>query len=160
MLVQLDITIIYAREAMPAAHMRMALKDRMSISQQCKQRAMKRALRKLDNRLNAEAHTSLCWHSALSIGDSEAERLALQDVLLDETMDRRGTFSDCACKTVKLLESPCLELLIAELQIVAAWLGRLMSQDGALDISFEELADGDQELLSMTWAQARGMRST
>jgi hypothetical protein len=159
LLVQLDIRVIYARGTMPAGYIRVASKDGLSISQQCKQRAMTRALRKLDNRFNTGARTSWSWHSVLSVGDSEAERLALQDVLLDDTLDRRGTFSDCACKTVKLLESPCLETLLAELQIIVAWLGRLMSHDGPLDISFDELADSGQKLLSTTWPRVRGMRS-
>jgi hypothetical protein len=160
LLVQLDIRVIYARGTMPAGYIRVASKDGLSISQQCKQRAMTRALRKLNKRTNAGARASLCWHSVLSIGDSEAERLALQDVLLDdETLDRRGAFSDCACKTVKLLDSPCLEMLLAELQIMVSWLGRLVCQDGTIDISFDDLANGDQDLSSRTWAQVGSISS-
>jgi hypothetical protein len=93
---------------------------------------MKRALRRF-SAVNRRSGLSADWRSVLSIGDCQAERLALQDVIM-------AGGAQSHCKTVKFIDAPCLDVLLAQLQILVAWLERLATHDGDVDLSFDSLA--------------------
>lgn len=140
---ELGVGVVYAREAMPLGYCKKAFREGLSVSQLCKQRAMRRTLRSISR---TSSFAGGCA-SALSIGDSDAERLALQEVLFfHESIDRRGGFEECHCKTVKFMEEPRVETLLVELQIMLAWLRKMLAHEGNLDIVFPALAEADLDL--------------
>jgi hypothetical protein len=146
---ELRIPIVYAREAVPQSHLQRALQEGLAIDQLCKERALKSVLRRMStaNRRSAFGQGATWWRSLLSVGDGDGERLALQDVLMaGGGKSCRGCLKSCHCKTVKLIESPQLETLRAQLQILVAWLPRLSTHDGDMDISFDRLAAEGHEM--------------
>lgn len=92
--------------------------------------------------------TSRSWKNVLSIGDSEAERLALQDVLFRRVQtDGQGNWRECRCKTLKLIEEPTLDQLTGQLRSLTSWLGHIARHDGDVDVDFGELLqDPDNDL--------------
>lgn len=140
----LRIKIVYARDTMSVCHARQVMNDGLSVAQACKQRAMRLALRQTSHKIPSPSRAAVTSRSVLGIGDSDAERLALQDVLFRyESIDRKGLFRDCHCKTVKLLEQPGFDTLVAELQILTTWIQRVLRLHGDLDLHFEDLARQD-----------------
>lgn len=82
------------------------------------------------------------WKNVLSIGDSDVERLALQDVIFRRVQtDGNGNWQECRCKTLKLLEEPSVEQLTGQLESLATWLGFIARYDGDVDIDIGEALD-------------------
>jgi hypothetical protein len=82
------------------------------------------------------------WKNIVSIGDSSAEQLALQDVVFrHHQRDRKGMWKECRCKTLKLVCDPDLEQLTEELHVITHWLPTLLHHDGDLDLDFEDIVD-------------------
>lgn len=82
------------------------------------------------------------WKNVVSIGDSLAERWALQDVIFQKKQQTTtGRYKMCHCKVVKLLTEPDLQHLMMELQVLTSWLGKLVWHDGDVDLDLGELAD-------------------
>jgi hypothetical protein len=77
------------------------------------------------------------WKNIMSIGDSSAERLALQDVVFrHQQRDRDGVWKECRCKTLTLLNEPTRAQLTQELRVITQWLPTLLHHDGDLDLDY------------------------
>lgn len=127
---ELNITIVSARESQPRYLMRSASNDR-DPSQYLKTQAMRRVTK----RFYKQPHS---WKNIVSIGDSEAERNALQDLVISrQQRDRRGNWQDCRCKTLLLIAEPSVEVLGKELQIMKAALPKFAHYDGDLHLKVE-----------------------
>jgi hypothetical protein len=137
--------VIEARSSLSQHGRHDAFADCRNPSQFAKTHAMERVIRKFYRRDDG-MRSRKSWKNILSIGDSTAERLALQDVVFRHRQcDRFGRSKDCRCKTVQLLESPTLRQLTAELQVIVQWLPTLLYHDGDLDLDFasEDLVPRD-----------------
>lgn len=131
----LRIPIVSARADLTNQDLRQANGDGRDPSHFLKTRTMKRVIKKFYG--SGEHHRS--WKNILSIGDSEAERCALQDIVFRHTQkDRNGVWKDCRCKTLLLRDKPTLEELTAELEFVAQLLPALVLHDGDLDMDIDE----------------------
>merc|ERR1712062_154185 len=74
------------------------------------------------------------WKNVVSIGDSSAERCALQDVVSRRVQrSRHGRWKECRCKTLTLMQEPSLEQLTAQLKKVTQSLPTLVLHDGDVD---------------------------
>lgn len=75
------------------------------------------------------------WKNVISIGDSIFERDALHRVVLQHSQQPG---KKCRTKTVKLLDDPTIQELIAQVGIVQSVMDVLVSQDGNLNIEIDE----------------------
>ncbi|OLQ06185.1 hypothetical protein AK812_SmicGene10510 [Symbiodinium microadriaticum] len=106
-----------------------------------KQKAMEQLLRKF--------YKKGSWKNVISLGDGPAERQALQEIgfrHMNPASPKTGEQKSFRTKSVKMLEEPACSELIAELQMVQAWLPALASLDDDVDI---DLAEGEEALLDM-----------
>lgn len=136
---ELNIPIVCARANLNSRQLRAARSDRRDPSHFLKAQAMKRVIRKF---YHGNKHGGRSWKNILSIGDSEAERLALQDIVFHRCQrDRKGGWKECLCKTLLLLNSPKLVELTAQLKFVEHLLPALVQHDGDvhMDIDKEDL---------------------
>eukprot|EP00429_Kryptoperidinium_foliaceum_P003679 CAMPEP_0176016110 /NCGR_PEP_ID=MMETSP0120_2-20121206/7680_1 /TAXON_ID=160619 /ORGANISM="Kryptoperidinium foliaceum, Strain CCMP 1326" /LENGTH=347 /DNA_ID=CAMNT_0017349093 /DNA_START=55 /DNA_END=1098 /DNA_ORIENTATION=+ len=143
----LKIPILLAREDVPVAVRRCALGDGQEPSHFLKRRAMTKVIRQFYRRATYRRSQAKprerSWKNVMSIGDSMAERLALQDVIFKHVQrDRQGRWKECRCKTLKLKSEPSLEELSAELQLVAEILPTLVHHDGDLDFELDDTEIG------------------
>ncbi|CAK0820212.1 unnamed protein product, partial [Prorocentrum cordatum] len=135
---ELRIEVYYCRKSVPARYMRMVHEESNDLTKVLKARTMTQVLKHIYGRTRSGRPRH--WKNVLSIGDSAAERLALQDVLWwRRQKDSRGADRECRCKVLKLIGSPSLEKLTVELQVVASWLQVLVQHNGDMDLDFEEL---------------------
>lgn len=75
------------------------------------------------------------WKNIISIGDSDAERLALQDMMLQyKRCDKSGRRAGCHCKTLRLMHAPHLEELTTELIELRDCLSDFILHDGEIDL--------------------------
>lgn len=133
---ELQIPVVLAKVGVPTRCMREAFADGRSPSHYLKRRAMAKVIRE-----NARSRRG-GWKHIVSIGDSEAEQHALQDVMMGRApFDREGGWSRCHCKTVKLKSEPTLEELTAQLRILSQWLPTIARHDGDLDFDVDEECD-------------------
>mmetsp|Transcript_109815 Transcript_109815/g.218096 ORF Transcript_109815/g.218096 Transcript_109815/m.218096 type:complete len:358 (-) Transcript_109815:475-1548(-) len=145
LLEELGIEVIHARNSIPARVLRGFREDEgHDCHKALKARAMERVIRRFYSKSHGQTkRQGRSWKNVLSIGDSMAERLALQDVVFRRRqVDKRGMYKACRCKCVKLLDEPCLGLLTAELQVLLSWMRALALHDGDIDVDF---ADIDEE---------------
>jgi hypothetical protein len=78
------------------------------------------------------------WKNIMGIGDSSAERLALQDVAFrHQQRSHSGRWKDYRYKTLMLLDQPSIEELTQEIGVLKRWLPELLSHDGDLDIDID-----------------------
>jgi len=90
------------------------------------------------------------WKNVLSIGDSTAERFAVQDVVLGRVQrDRRGRWKECRCKVVKMKTEPTVEELTFQLLRLTDLLTALVQHDNDLDACLED-EDALLEKLELT----------
>lgn len=125
---EMKIPVISARCDTPPRSMREAVADSREPSQFLKTRIMKRFMRPTSSDRGENSQGS--WKNVLSIGDSEAERLALQDFVFHSG-------KDCYCKTVLLLPHPTLEELTAQTRIMLQLLPGLVQHDSDFDLDFK-----------------------
>jgi hypothetical protein len=82
------------------------------------------------------------WKNVISVGDSPCEGLALQDIVFRrKQFTSSGLTKTCRCKVLKMLESPTLERLTSELQVLMVWIQNLAHYDGDVDIDLEDIED-------------------
>ncbi|CAE7772944.1 unnamed protein product [Symbiodinium pilosum] len=106
-----------------------------------KQKSMERLLRKF--------YKKGSWKNVISLGDGPAERQALQEIgfrHLNPASPKTGLHKSFRTKSVKMLEEPCCSELVAELQMLQAWLPALASLDEDIDI---DLGEGEDALVDM-----------
>lgn len=79
------------------------------------------------------------WKNVLSIGDSDAERLALQDVMWWRVQrGNGGRWKMCRCKSVKLKQEPSVTELSAQLLQLAQLLPTCVQHNDDLDLMFDD----------------------
>jgi hypothetical protein len=84
------------------------------------------------------------WKNIVSVGDQVCEHDACKIVVASrpaETKKRK-----CRVKTIKLLEDPSIEDLVAQLHVVHSWLRGVVAYDGNLDVDLGEDDDTIFEL--------------
>jgi len=139
-LMELGIEVVYARELIVSAFPRVAHDDGADPIQTMKRFAMSRVIKKF--------YLMRSWKNIISIGDSSAEGLALQDVIFRrQQVDSKGNGKVCRCKVIKLLSEPTVEQHTAVLQAMIAWLSKFVHHDGDIDVDFDDL-DPDSPLPS------------
>jgi len=75
------------------------------------------------------------WKNIISIGDSDAERLALQDAVFHHKQpDKNGRWKECRCKTVRFLDEPDLGQLTEQINTLRELLPALARHDGDVDL--------------------------
>jgi len=158
-----NIKIIYARDCMTEDMRREYGANTFKTSDQeadfwmrAKQAAMEREI--------TEMYTSSgsSWKNIISIGDSDFERVALlataeshvstasasaqviESGLTSEFVTKAGHIQRLRAKTVKMLEDPSLEELIAQQTLLTSWLPHLINRDFGLDITFQNSEDDEQ----------------
>lgn len=133
---KLKIPIVSAKDDATLQTRRQLQSDGREPAHFLKTRAMKRIIRKF---YGSGTHRKRSWKNILSIGDSEAERCALQDIVWHRTQqDRNGAWKDCRCKTLLLQSNPVLEDLTAQLNFVEHLLPAVILHDGDLDMDIQE----------------------
>jgi len=129
--------VVTARSGVSKKQQRQACSNDRDPSQYLKTRAMQRAIRDFYSRGRRRS-----WKNVLSIGDSSAERCALQDVIFRQMQrNRHGRWKECRCKTLMLMQEPSLAQLTAQLQRVTKSLPALVTHDGDVDAILDCLDD-------------------
>mmetsp|Transcript_63683 Transcript_63683/g.136870 ORF Transcript_63683/g.136870 Transcript_63683/m.136870 type:complete len:333 (-) Transcript_63683:233-1231(-) len=132
---ELGIQVFGARSAaVPTRTFREAGAECRDPNQFLKKQALLRAIKEFYVRGN---HAISC-KNILSIGDSSAERLALQDVAFNHMHRKtRGQSTHCRCKTLLMYHAPDLDLLINELKALTAWFSAFVKHDGDFDLDID-----------------------
>jgi len=139
LIAELNIPVTLAREGVPKRDKRQAFAEGREPSTYLKRRTMMKVVRNFYRTSIGNETKERSWKNVVSIGDSTAEKLALQDIVLARVQrDRKGRWKDCRCKTIKLKTEPTLAELSAQLCRVAESLPALVMHDGDLDMEFEE----------------------
>jgi hypothetical protein len=145
---ELGIEIVRARDTCARWRMRSAFVDNRDPSHFLKAESMKRVITKFYNtgyskfRIGARTFSALktrSWKNVLSIGDSRAERYALQDVVFQHK--QRKSCNDsmvCRCKTLLMIDSPNLEQLGEEVKLIKTVLPKMVHYDGDVDLDLAE----------------------
>jgi hypothetical protein len=147
---ELDITINYASAGF---HRRPSYKGQIDevtvddISQALKAIAVRstvKAFYSTARRVCAGGSTrARSWKNVISVGDSSAERHALQDVIFrHKQRDRHGGWKECRCKVVKLLDDPSLEDLSKQLSHLSSFMLDLVMHDGDVDMDMKDMRGG------------------
>jgi hypothetical protein len=132
---ELSIEVVYARQSVEGDIATSRLYNynyNANAPQLWKERAMKDFITKFYSQY---LHQS--WKNIVSIGDQFCEHDALRVV----SAARPSMGKKCRVKTVKLLEEPTLDNLIAETQVINQWLFGLIQHDG--DLSADLTNDDD-----------------
>jgi len=131
---ELGIEVVSARESCSQRWLRNACCDDRDPSQYLKTKAMKRVIKKFYN----DKKRQRCWKNIISIGDSQAERRALQDLVFRHKQhNRHGEFVDCCCKTLLMIENPSLHAIRQQLRIVTDAMSELVHYGGDIDIDLD-----------------------
>jgi len=141
---ELQIEIVSARDSLIQRIRRGAFSDDRDPSQYLKTKAMQRLIKqfykgggRMSRSLGATRPRS--WKNIVSIGDSECERLALQDLVFQRGQwDRKGEWSECRCKTLLLLDAPGLDGITKEVRCMTAVLASLVSHDGDIHVDIHD----------------------
>jgi len=106
------------------------------------------------------------WKNVISIGDSDFERRGMQSASIDyvrsnmhtheldttkwtfDMTDSNGHLTKLRVKTLKLLDNPTVEEIIAEGHILSEWLPHIIERDAGYDRELVN-ADDDEELAQM-----------
>lgn len=149
---ELSIEVVYARHSLPSHQIKRAREDGNDLTKVLKTRAMSQIIKKF----YGTGSSGRSWKNIVSIGDSAAERLALQDVVFRRVQrDSRGEPKECRCKVVKLLPEPSVERLTAEAEVLLNWLLAIVYQDDDLDIDFAEMDEDLDSPLPMRDREGR-----
>lgn len=139
---ELEIQIASARESLARRLRRQAFSDDRDPSQYLKTKAMEGVIKQFYKSGSRSSLTSgarpRSWKNIISIGDSSAERLAVQDLVFRRTQrDRHGQWKECRCKTMLLLESPTLEQITNEVCTVTKLMSALVRHDGDIHVDMD-----------------------
>jgi hypothetical protein len=125
------IRVYYAREAMPGAFQRQArieAHDGVNPFVVAKRCAMAKCLRKLYHDMPKVRWNVIC------IGDSLNEQEAIKDYIWCNETAGRVTL----CKTVKFMDDPNAKQVVNQLQVVSAFLDKIINHSTDLDLSMED----------------------
>jgi hypothetical protein len=136
---ELKIDIIYARQSVEndiEQSRELDYNYNMNAPQLWKERAMKDNISRFYSQY---LHQS--WKNIVSIGDQTCEHNACRIVTMGRQIKKK-----CRAKTVKLVEEPSVENLIAENQVILQWLNGLVQYDGDLEV---DLSNDDDVLFDL-----------
>eukprot|EP00928_Gymnodinium_smaydae_P000691 TRINITY_DN10266_c0_g1_i2.p1 TRINITY_DN10266_c0_g1~~TRINITY_DN10266_c0_g1_i2.p1 ORF type:complete len:481 (-),score=59.19 TRINITY_DN10266_c0_g1_i2:90-1403(-) len=140
-LAELKIRISYAREALSRHKVRGAALEGKDVLPLMKRAAMKTAIKRFYSQRPKQS-----WKNCISIGDSTAERDALEELMFTRFQcSPSGVQKVVRCKTVKFLSSPSLNDLTSELELMISLFSALAHYDG--DISYDIHASDDMEAI-------------
>ena len=137
---ELKIDIVYARQSVEqdvATCRELDYNYNSNAPQLWKERAMKDNISRFYSQY---LHQS--WKNIVSIGDQICEHNALRIVSVARPTGKKK----CRAKTVKLIEEPSIENLVAENQVIIQWLNGLVQYDGDLNV---DLSTDDDVLLDL-----------
>jgi hypothetical protein len=137
---ELKIDIVYARQSVEqdvAVSRELDYNYNANAPQLWKERAMKDNISRFYSQY---LHQS--WKNIVSVGDQVCEHNACRIVAMARPTGKKK----CRTKTVKLIEEPSIENLIAENQVILQWLGGLVQFDGDLSV---DLSNDDDVLLDL-----------
>jgi len=145
---ELNISISLARTGLDNARRRReAFADGRDPSHFLKRTTMAKVIRSFYRAVRSrrsDRHKGRSWKNVLSVGDSNVERFALQDVVMQHVQrDRFGRWKECRCKTLKLKSEPTVVELTQQLRRLSQQLPAFVGHDGDLD--FELFGDLDLE---------------
>jgi hypothetical protein len=126
---ELQIEIVSARESLSKWRLRSAFSDERDPSHFLKTKAMEKTIKrfyKRDASGGTRKGSQRSWKNVVSIGDSSAERLALQDLVLRQ--------KECRCKTLLLLESPSVDQMVQQLHTMTELVPAMVRHDGDIDL--------------------------
>jgi hypothetical protein len=174
LLKELDIKVIYARDFIDAkteqdynAAEFVSSDSEIEFWTKAKARAMEDYITTFYKQSNSS------WKNIMSFGDSEIERLALKSLsrrhmvelakdgqmvtegLTAEVVKRDGYFQTLRTKTLKMLDDPSVEELIAEINLASRWLPYLVKNECGIDVAIE--GSDDNEELSRLNAAVTGL---
>jgi hypothetical protein len=139
-LLKLEIDVVSARESRRQRLWRQAFSDDRDPSQFFKTKAMEKVIKqfhKTPSRFGSRKSRS--WKNIISIGDSVAERLALQDLVFRKSQrSRHGEWKECRCKTLLLIENPDLQQMTAQMHKMFKILSVLVKHDGDIHVDMED----------------------
>lgn len=139
LLESLNIKVYYAREHVCAREVRQGKQEEgCDLFVIAKRNAMKKCIKHLCERREANIRRNI-----ISIGDSPTERDAVKEVTWSSDQD-------ILCKTLKLMNDPSVEHLTNELQVMSAYIHKLVLHGEDFDISMADA--GDLETLANTVA--------
>eukprot|EP00930_Biecheleria_cincta_P011465 TRINITY_DN1142_c0_g1_i2.p1 TRINITY_DN1142_c0_g1~~TRINITY_DN1142_c0_g1_i2.p1 ORF type:complete len:408 (+),score=76.85 TRINITY_DN1142_c0_g1_i2:42-1226(+) len=104
-----------------------------------KKKAMERELRKF--------YKEGSWKNVVSVGDSHAELVAIQEIGFrhdNQKSARSGDFKRFRIKTVKMLEEPSADELLTELELIQSGLPPLVAVDQDFDLVLDR---GEEQIL-------------
>jgi len=150
LLFELQIEVVSARATLGKHLLRSAFSDNRDPSQFSKMKAMERVINKFykkgDGRRPSKMSSYSCessasrkrsWKNIISIGDSVAERLALQDLVFRRMQHSNdGVFTECRCKTLLLTDSPTLDQLTIQMGVMKRVMPALVQFDGDMHVDF------------------------
>ena len=137
---ELGIDIVYARQSVEqdiAVCKELDYNYNANAPQLWKERAMKDNISRFYSQY---LHQS--WKNIVSIGDQICEANACRIVAMARPTEKKK----CRTKTVKLIEEPSVENLVAENQVIIQWLSGLVQFDGELAV---DLSNDDDVLLDL-----------
>jgi hypothetical protein len=91
-----------------------------------------------------QRYANQSWKNIVSVGDQVCEHDACKIVVSQRPAETRKR--KCRVKTIKLLEDPSIEDLVAQLHVVHSWLRGIVAYDGNLDVDLGEDDDTIFEL--------------
>jgi len=141
----LDISVSLARVGVPRVSLKEAFAEARNTSHFLKRRTMGKLIKSFytprvgrSSKFRKQAEKARSWKNIISVGDSEAERLALQDIAMShQQRDRNGKWKEFRCKTVKLMSEPTLAQLTEQVRVLTTALPALVMHDGDFDYEME-----------------------
>lgn len=157
------INVVYARETVTEAMKRDHSKNVFKASEQEADFWMQAKASAMLGEIEKVYTSGRSWKNLLSFGDSDFERVALitaaegyvlqekqnahlvEAGLTTEIISKDGHRKRIRAKTVKMLEEPALEEMIAQMSLLHSWLPHLIKRDAGIDVVLED-SDNDATL--------------
>jgi hypothetical protein len=137
--------------------LRASVSDCRESSQYLKKVAMKRVLKNFYKNGNMFTRAlglrkTRSWHNIISIGDSDAERLALQDLVFQHLQyDKSGDVIECRCKTLLSREELSPLKLMEQHRTIRDLLPFLVRYDNDLDLVLDNSGIACDNTLGKPW---------
>jgi hypothetical protein len=149
MLAKYNCGIVYARAKFeldppsPTRGSRFEYNSNANCPQKWKEDAFQGEIRKFYSRYEGQS-----WKNIVSVGDQVCEHDACKLVVSQRPKAAQNPAKrhKCRVKTIKLLEDPSIEDLVAQLHVVHSWLRGIVTYDGNLDVDLGEDDDTIFEL--------------
>jgi len=146
------IPVIYALELLEARGRPRGKKEKDEWLTETKVRAMKAACSKFYSRYNNQS-----WKNVISVGDAFFEHNAIRQVVADRP--EYTSTKKCRTKTVKLIQSPSIGGLSAQLALIASWLVKIVEKDSDVDIDLSATLEQISEWVKCFKSDSKGVHT-